>query len=114
MSPELKTALERIRKRRVVSDPICRLLGADALQNEFLELIKAWPKFSGNATFPIPHPHMDPRAAFIATDDMWAGTYGENRLEAVNWLLGTKTYAPVAEVAKKLPPPTKIYAIPKL
>ena len=110
MSPELKAALEVIRKNRGPLEAICILLPGPSLKLEFLELIKAWPKHSGNDKFPIPHPSSTARDAFIAADDMWAGTYGQNRLEAVNWLLGKTT-----DVApQKAAAPIKVYGIPKL
>lgn len=52
------------------------------------KLMREWPKFSGNPTFPVPHPTKDPEIAYIE-DYLWDldTEYGRNRMELVNWLI---------------------------
>ena len=53
-------------------------------------LLRAWPKHSGDAVFPIPHPYLSPREAY--TDNLngkldTSLPYGKNRMEAVLFLI---------------------------
>lgn len=40
---------------------------------------ESWPEYSGDPTFPVPHPSLSARYAYIRTRDMWAGEYGDTR-----------------------------------
>lgn len=74
-----------------------------------MEVVKTWPKFSGDPEFPVPHPSLTGRAAYLGEPDLWAGTYGDNRRELLAWVLSEQ---PV--LTEKPALPKKIYAIPKL
>lgn len=40
---------------------------------------ESWPEYSGDTQFPVPHPSLSARYAYIRTRDMWAGEYGDTR-----------------------------------
>lgn len=51
-----------------------------------------WPEYSGEESYPVPHPDMGPIAAmgkYIATNHMWSSTepYGQARWRLVKWLI---------------------------
>ena len=60
------------------------------INTPIVTLLRAWPKHSGNAGFPIPHPYLDPREAYA---DQLTGKldtslpYGKNRMEALLFLI---------------------------
>lgn len=46
------------------------------------ELFPTWPLYSGNQTFPVPHPEQEPERAYLDTDgSIWDKNteYGRNR-----------------------------------
>jgi hypothetical protein len=46
------------------------------------EMFKSWPLYSGNETFPVPHPEQDPEHAYLSTSgSIWDRDteYGRNR-----------------------------------
>ena len=107
---QLSSAL-RAELVKVKSDPggengICSRLSGAVLP-EFMAALKRWPKYSGDPEYPIPHPSLTARAGYLSERDLWAGEYGQLRLEAIGWMLGEVTIAAEA-------PPKKIYSIPIL
>ncbi len=59
---------------------------SDCVRQEFLLTARQWPKYSGHALFPVPHPKRRPVDAFINCPK-WEGEYGDNRRELVMFLL---------------------------
>lgn len=68
---------------------ICAQL-PDPLDHDWLDerfdfqekVFKAWPLFSGNILYPVPHPDTPPSEAYqqaLDTNTMWVGPYGDNR-----------------------------------
>lgn len=59
------------------------------------ELITAitltWPKFSGDTSYPVPHPNYPgrPTEAYQQTNDLYVGEYGENRYQYFAYLVET-------------------------
>jgi hypothetical protein len=61
---------------------ICFILRNDrALPKQFKESVYSWEHYSGNSTFPVPHPDFpdNPGKGFLNTDDLWIGEYGRLR-----------------------------------
>ena len=54
--------------------------------SELRTLFETWPKYSGDVDYPVPSPSKDWSAAkqYGMVADMWAGEYGELRLELLN------------------------------
>ena len=50
-------------------------------------IMKSWPKYSGDESYPVPHPELDPTTAYMtSTTSLWTGEYGENRREYARYL----------------------------
>lgn len=46
------------------------------------KVFKAWPLFSGDSVYPVPHPDTPPNVAYyqaLDTNTLWVGPYGDNR-----------------------------------
>lgn len=52
-------------------------------------LFKAWPKFSGNWLYPVPHPTepFDAAGAYYAAENKWEGEYGALRMELLDFCI---------------------------
>lgn len=48
--------------------------------DQFSKLSIEWEKFSGDKTFPVPHPEMTSENAYYHVN-LWTGEYGDNRRE---------------------------------
>jgi len=86
---------------QMLKEPLCRLdgicvnflnaTGQGVLEASFSweEIVKSWPKFSGNTIYPVPStlPHQHPAKAFGFTSDMWNGAYGELRKELLQHII---------------------------
>ena len=86
---ELRDNPSKLNKRR----GICGNLKAREQRLEFILLVKKWPKYSGNLSFPIPHPNYpnDPGTGYLEEEDMWnrSKAYGKLRWELLNWAIAT-------------------------
>lgn len=55
------------------------------------DLMAEWPEFSGDPSYPVPHPDESPKRAFdhASTGDMWnpGSAYGAARLRLLDWLI---------------------------
>ena len=55
------------------------------------DLMEEWPEFSGDHSYPVPHPSENPERAFdlASTEDMWnpESAYGAARLRLLDWLI---------------------------
>ena len=55
------------------------------------DLMEEWPEFSGNISYPVPHPNENPDMAFCLAypKDMWSpgSAYGAARLRLLDWLI---------------------------
>lgn len=63
---------------------------ACSIWEEFDELAKRWPEYSGDYTFPVPHPTRTAEAAYHDAQKrlaMWKGKYGAARLRLLNWCI---------------------------
>lgn len=85
----LLEALKHIRDNgpRHTSVGICGNLFNDELEDEFTELAKCWPRYSGLIAYPVPHPTLPAGDAYLDTLDKWADTYGDNRRELLQWAI---------------------------
>lgn len=60
----------------------------DEEYNQYLTIVKTWPKWSGNPYFPVPHPTKGPHVAFNrGLENIWIGEYGQNRKELLDFLI---------------------------
>lgn len=52
-------------------------------------LFKAWPKFSGMLSFPVPHPTepVSAGAAYYSAENKWEGEYGALRMELLDFCI---------------------------
>jgi hypothetical protein len=51
-------------------------------------IVGAWPGYSGNDRYPIPHPDfISPRAGFKKYTGMWTGEYGRRRMDYIQFLI---------------------------
>lgn len=50
---------------------------------------KAWPEYSGDEAYPVPHPTCDPRDAFNDTENLWdtSTEYGRARYRLLDFLI---------------------------
>ena len=85
-SPSLRAALKNYPKN---PNGICFGLETQ-LAAEFKALLQGWPDYSGDPEYPIPHPTLPARAAYITVEDLWSGEYGRKRLQAIEWVLGLR------------------------
>lgn len=47
-----------------------------------------WPEFSGNFVFPVPHPSVSPRVAYLRhKQDMYENEYGASRIRLLDFLI---------------------------
>ena len=55
------------------------------------DLVEEWPEFSGDRSYPVPHPSESPDRAFdlASAEDMWSpeSAYGAARLRLLDWLI---------------------------
>lgn len=58
-------------------------------RKEFDRIIKEWPLFSGNCTYPVPHPDIScPERAFNCQMHIWGDDgYGRNRRALLDYLI---------------------------
>ena len=47
--------------------------------DEWFAAVKSWKHFSGNTSFPVPHPKHHAVAAYGTTLNKWIGRYGASR-----------------------------------
>lgn len=70
-----------------------KLLGVDVYDSkEFDDLVRSWPKFSGNTSFPVPpvNPGETAETEFwnaFNRETMWQGEYGALRMELLDYLI---------------------------
>ena len=50
-------------------------------------LFREWPESKGNEAFPVPHPTMGRRGAYMGTTDLWVGEYGDARERLLHWMI---------------------------
>lgn len=48
---------------------------------------KTWPQYSGYRSYPVEHPFLYPDTAYNATENLWVGEYGSNRIQLLDYLL---------------------------
>lgn len=55
----------------------------------FCSLYVQWPLYSGDMVYPVPSAEEGqlPQAAYYLSGDMWAGDYGELRMQLVRWCI---------------------------
>ena len=73
-----------ISNRRGICDQLTKRLpfGYGVVMKSMEEMFKTWPLYSGDTTFPVPHPEQDPDRAYLDTDgNIWDRDteYGRNR-----------------------------------
>ena len=51
-----------------------------------VRLMGKWPKATGTAGYPVPHPELSPPHAFLSVNLWAADEYGDNRRELCLWL----------------------------
>ena len=55
------------------------------------DLMEEWPEFSGDRSYPVPHPSESPDRAFdhACAEEMWSpgSAYGAARLRLLDWLI---------------------------
>lgn len=67
---------------------ICSLLPCE-YESALKALFPRWPEYSGNITFPVPHPELSPRDAYLFLYDIWNRDteYGKARWRLLEWLI---------------------------
>ena len=72
----------------------------------FMDLMEEWPEFSGDRSYPVPHPSESPDRAFVLapTGDMWSpeSAYGAARLRLLDWLIARLEAETEAETKAEL------------
>ena len=51
------------------------------------DLVKSWPKFSGETVFPVSHPSGTNSTGYFNTPNKWVGEYGAARYELLDHLI---------------------------
>lgn len=82
-------------KREGICHNLRRVVDSSQRQSDELsDLMMKWPKFSGDAIFPVPAPlyidgveMTDPQDAYMFTTNQWKGDYGNLRKELCGWLV---------------------------
>lgn len=49
-------------------------------------IIGEWPNKTADAVYPVPHPTLHPREAYITTENKYIGEYGKARLELLDFI----------------------------
>lgn len=58
------------------------------LESDVYDIISRWPEHSGNRDYPVPHPTMDPKLAYLKTDNLWEPTpYGDARRRLYHFVI---------------------------
>ncbi len=93
----VEAMLEKMLSMRADGYPECAVVGlcsnlstgyyADELWLQ--EAFRAWPKFSGEIQYPVPHPTQSPEQAYLGSCDPWGreNEYGRNRWELLDFLI---------------------------
>ncbi len=65
--------------------------GQNAAHRELRRLFAAWPEFSGDLEYPVPHPDPErsPSAAYDGTLRPWDGAYGLSRRRLLDFCILT-------------------------
>lgn len=96
MKAELLEALKQIRERPaprigICNQPAlsCRDEDADHWSCKICGLFRKWPRFSGSASFPVPHPTKPSHLAYNTTQNMWdrRTKYGRARCDLLDFCI---------------------------
>ena len=90
MSGNLLAHLKKLKKDgpHNVSGGICSNIPCNP--SPLLMLFHKWPEFSGCISFPVPHPahpDIDPHDAYMETENLWIGEYGEARMRLLDFCI---------------------------
>lgn len=96
----IETLLDQLRRMAVgdvaqrcygICSNVSRAFEPKVHQQEVMPLLRrayrVWPKWSGDLDYPVPHPSLGCMGAYANTLDLWAGEYGETRMELVHFLI---------------------------
>jgi len=97
MKAELLEALKTIHKDPHVTCGICIQLehllahvrDKEGWSSKIKALFAAWPRYSGNIDYPVPHPAKDPQQAYNETENMWnrRTKYGQARWDLLEFCI---------------------------
>lgn len=64
-----------------------KYIAGENFSDEIADISSEWPEYSGNITFPVPHPTLSPRDGYIKMRKHWTGKYGAARRRFLDFLI---------------------------